>query len=142
MKQIKRFLVAVLLLSCALLASCADKKAAGILYIKAAESYRQKDFANADAFINQSLNCDKTNKQAVLLKAKIHLFQGQYKEASKLFYDLYKSESDNKNLQRYLRLSKSKRGNSKSLNKGQRRLAPLLLRLGNCRKRKQSGCPT
>ncbi len=102
MKQIKRFLVAVLLLSCAFLASCADKKAAGILYIKAAEAYRQKDFANADAFINQSLNCDKTNKQAVLLKAKIHLFQGQYKEASKLFYDLYKSESDNKNLQRYL----------------------------------------
>lgn len=102
MKPIKIFWVAALLMFCALFGSCADKEAAGVLYIKALESYKQKDFSNAAAFINQSLNCDKKNKQAILLKAKIHLFQGQYKEALKLFSDLYKSESDNKDIQRYL----------------------------------------
>ncbi|MBQ6028385.1 MAG: tetratricopeptide repeat protein [Treponema sp.] len=102
MRLIKLFWVAALLLACASLLSCANKKAAGILYIKALESYRQKDFSTAEAFINQSLKADKKSKQAVYLKAKIHLFQGQYKEALKLFSDLYKSESDNKDIQRYL----------------------------------------
>ena len=102
MKQAKRFRVAALFLLSLGFASCADKKAAGILYIKAFEAYEQKKFAEADAFINQSVNCDKKNKQAKILKAKIHLFQGQYKEAAKLFSDLYNSESDNKDFQRYL----------------------------------------
>ena len=94
--------VAALLLSCLALSACADKKAAGILYIKALDAYKQKDFFTADAFINQSLNCDKKNKQAKFLKAKINLFKGRYKEACELFSDLYKSESDNKDIQRYL----------------------------------------
>ncbi len=102
MKPTKLFWVAALLLSCISITACADKKAAGILYIKALDAYKQKNFAQARDFIDQSLNCDKKNKQAVFLKAKINLFQGQYKEALKLFSDLYKSESDNKDIQRYL----------------------------------------
>ncbi|MBO7123517.1 MAG: hypothetical protein J6V90_09585 [Treponema sp.] len=102
MRLIKKIWVAALHLSCLALASCADKKAAGILYIKALDAYKQKDFSTAGAFIDQSLNCDKRNKQAKFLKAKINLFEGRYQEACKLFSDLYKSESDNKDIQRYL----------------------------------------
>ncbi|MBR5964930.1 MAG: tetratricopeptide repeat protein [Treponema sp.] len=102
MRLITKVWVAALLLSCISLAACADKKSAGILYIKALEAYKQKDFAAAAAFINQSLKCDKKSKQAKFLKAKIYLFEGQYQEACKLFSDLYKSESDNKDIQRYL----------------------------------------
>lgn len=102
MRPIKIFWVAALLTFCALIASCANKEAAGILYIKALDAYSQKDFSAANAFIDQSLNCDKKNKQAKFLKAKINLFEGRLQEALKLFSDLYKSESDNKDIQRYL----------------------------------------
>lgn len=102
MRLIKIIWVAALLLSCLALGACADKKSAGILYIKALDAYKQKDFLTAEAFINQCIKNDKKNKQAKFLKAKIHLFRSQYKEAFELFSDLYKSESDNKDIQRYL----------------------------------------
>ena len=102
MPKTRLFWVAAPLYLCLAFASCANKKAAGILYIKALEAYNQKEFDDASAFINQCLECDKKNKQAKFLKAKIHLFRGEYDIAQKLFYDLYKSESDNKNIQRYL----------------------------------------
>ncbi len=98
----KIFRVAALLFLFANLSGCGNKKAAGELYIRALDAYEQKDFESALAFINQSLKCDKKNKQAIFLKAQTRLFQGQYEKASKLFLDLYKKNSDNKDIQIYL----------------------------------------
>lgn len=89
-------------MSCALFAGCADKRAAGTLYIKALEHYEQKELEKADAFIDQSLRFDKKNEQAKFLKAKISFFQGRHKEAAEKFLDLQKSKLDLKDIQTYL----------------------------------------
>lgn len=102
MRPKKNLWVAVLLLACAVFAGCADKKAAGTLYIKALECYEQKDFKSADAFINQSLKLDKQNQQAKFLYAKTNFFQGRYDKAAEILLDLKKNNSDNKDIQRYL----------------------------------------
>lgn len=86
----------------ALFSGCADKKAAGMLYIKALEYYEKKDLKNASAFIDKSLELDKKNKQAKFLKAKIHFFQGQNQEAQEILFDLNKSNNDNKDIQNFL----------------------------------------
>lgn len=102
MRPKKKDWVAALLLFCALFAGCADKEAAGTLYIKALEKYEQKDLKSAGAFINQCLERDKKNERAKFLKAKIHFFQGQYRASAEILLDLKKNNSDNKDIQLYL----------------------------------------
>ena len=102
MRPKKKLWVAALLLTCALFAGCADKEAAGTLYIRALERYEQKDLKSAGAFINQCLECDKKNERAKFLKAKILFFQGQCDKASEILLDLKKNNSDNKDIQLYL----------------------------------------
>lgn len=103
MKRPKKIIgVAALLLSCAIFAACADKKAAETLYIKALESYERKDLNQAGAFINKSLECDQKNEQAKFLKAKINFFQGQPAAAAEILLDLQQKNSDQKDIQLYL----------------------------------------
>ena len=95
-------MAAAFLLSSLVFSACADKEAAGILYIKALESYKQKDFLTAADFIERSVACDKKNRQAQFLMAKIFLFSGKYSEAKKAFCELRKKEPDNKDVQHFL----------------------------------------
>lgn len=99
-RRLKR--VAAIFLICASFAGCADRKAAGKLYIKALEYYDKKDFEKAGAFINQSLKADKDFFQARFLKAKIYFFQGLYDEAAEVLYDLSKHNSENNEIKTYL----------------------------------------
>lgn len=87
---------------CACFAGCADRKAAGNLYIKALEYYDKKDFDNSSVFINQCLKCDKSFYQAQFLKAKINFFQSRYDEAEEILYDLARKYSENYDIQTYL----------------------------------------
>ena len=96
------FLVAAALLFCAYFAGCADKKAAGNLYIKALECYDKKDFDNSSVFINQCLKCDKNFYQAQFLKAKINFFQSRYDAAEESLYTLAKKYKENYDIQTYL----------------------------------------
>ena len=96
------FRVAALFLSFAALASCENKEAAKTLYIKALESYEQKDLKSAEAFINQCAKHDKKNDQAKFLKAKIKFFQERREDALEILLDLEKRNSDNKEIKRLL----------------------------------------